>query len=167
VEIQVWVVTPFKKPECDLPNNEFFNNHVSILHIHSEHAIGFLKGWFHSLKNLCLDIRDEKTHKVATYWVVACIGIHSFAMQCEAEEQASNEDSEEVIDFENLFIAEGLPSDLSESEINTLPVSESRGSAGQAGLLVAKVHREALKHRHFRAKEACRRQRRHDCAAMI
>ena len=30
-------------PECDVPENEEFNNHISIVHICSEHAIGTSK----------------------------------------------------------------------------------------------------------------------------
>ncbi|KJA25910.1 hypothetical protein HYPSUDRAFT_100788, partial [Hypholoma sublateritium FD-334 SS-4] len=85
--IQTWVMAPYKKPESDLPDNGIYNNHVSMLRIRSEHAIGFLKGRFQSLKDLRVAIKDENSHKFATYWVVACIGIHSFAMTCEAEEK--------------------------------------------------------------------------------
>ncbi|KAF8226581.1 hypothetical protein L208DRAFT_1499192 [Tricholoma matsutake] len=44
ISIQIWVVAPYKKPEHDLPDNEVYYKHVSMLQIHSEHAIGFLKG---------------------------------------------------------------------------------------------------------------------------
>ncbi|KIL54974.1 hypothetical protein M378DRAFT_39669, partial [Amanita muscaria Koide BX008] len=83
--IDVWVVAPYKKPERDLPDNEVYNNHVSMVRIRSEHAIGFLKGRFHSLKNLRARICDKKSHILATYWVAACIGVHAFAMQCEEQ----------------------------------------------------------------------------------
>lgn len=52
-----------------------------MLRIRSEHAIGFLKGRFHSLKHLRVNISDETSHKIATYWVSTCVGIHSFAME--------------------------------------------------------------------------------------
>jgi hypothetical protein len=29
LQISEWVVAPYKKPECDMPDNEVFNNHVS------------------------------------------------------------------------------------------------------------------------------------------
>ena len=74
--------------------------------IWSEHAIGFLKGHFHSLKWLRVHIKDKKSHKFATYWVAACIGIHSFAMMCESEEwEGNNSDTNE-----NPFIAKSLSS---------------------------------------------------------
>ncbi|KAF8231143.1 hypothetical protein L208DRAFT_1153540, partial [Tricholoma matsutake] len=77
--VNVWIVLPYKKPEHDLPDNEEINKQVSRVCIRSEHAIGFLK----ALKNLCLNISNKRTHILETYWVAACIGVHSFAMQCE------------------------------------------------------------------------------------
>src|SRR3954470_22494302 len=46
IQIDVWITAPYKKPDSDLADNEIFNNHVSMLRIRSEHAIGFLKGRF-------------------------------------------------------------------------------------------------------------------------
>ncbi|KAE9397025.1 hypothetical protein BT96DRAFT_823913 [Gymnopus androsaceus JB14] len=60
--LQTWVVTPYKKPEHYEPDNLVFNKQVSNLCICSEHAIGFLKGHFHSLKNLRLTIMDMDSH---------------------------------------------------------------------------------------------------------
>ncbi|KDQ50998.1 hypothetical protein JAAARDRAFT_104390, partial [Jaapia argillacea MUCL 33604] len=82
-QIATWPVSPYKKPEHDLPENEEFNKHVSMVCIWSEHAIGYLKGRFHSLKSLCINIKDEVLHQFATYWVVACIALHNFALRCE------------------------------------------------------------------------------------
>lgn len=107
-QISAWIVAPFKKPERDIPENEVFNNHVSIIRIRSEHAIGFLKGRFHSLKGLRVSIINEETHKVATYWIAACIGVHAFAMQCEARERAERGEDEGV--DSHPFITQGLES---------------------------------------------------------
>ncbi|KAF9470985.1 hypothetical protein BDN70DRAFT_820616, partial [Pholiota conissans] len=60
-----------------------------------EHAIGFLKGRFQSLKGLCINIVDEASHKFATYWVISCIGLHVFAMDCEVDEPASSSNNED------------------------------------------------------------------------
>ncbi|KAG2744241.1 hypothetical protein P692DRAFT_20744198, partial [Suillus brevipes Sb2] len=54
--IQTWVVAPHKMPEWEEPDNQVFNNHVSMFHIQSEHAIGYLKGHFHSLKGIHVNI---------------------------------------------------------------------------------------------------------------
>jgi hypothetical protein len=102
-QIAPWLVAPYKKPERDLPQNKTFNNHLSIIRIRSEYAIGFLKGRFQSLKELRVKIRNEKTHKVATYWVAACIGIHAYAMQCEQEERGRDDS-----DADQDFILDGL-----------------------------------------------------------
>jgi hypothetical protein len=151
-QIDKWVTAPYKKPLKDLPENEKFNNHVSMLRIRSEHAIGFVKGRFHSLKHLRVNIRDGATHKIATFWVSACIGIHAFALRCEEEERGGDADS----DNPDPFIAEGLSSADSESDANhvalAVPMGRDRLSNGKA-------FREELKRKLFRAHER-RRERR-------
>ena len=42
LKISAWVVAPYQKPKHDLPNNKVFNNHVSQVCIHSEHAMNML-----------------------------------------------------------------------------------------------------------------------------
>jgi hypothetical protein len=114
VKINTWLTAPYKKPERDLPDNTVFNNHLSMVHIQSEHAIGFLKGRFHSLKRLRINIQNEKSHKLATYWIATCIGLHSFAM-CEDEEDPDRDTTN--IGTCDPFIDEGLSSS-SESDQN-------------------------------------------------
>jgi hypothetical protein len=63
-----------------------------MLRIRSEHAIGFLKGRFQSLRDLRVLIQDEKTHKSAVYWAVACIALHCFATRCELDRRADDYD---------------------------------------------------------------------------
>ena len=41
-------------PEREKPENKVFNNHVSMGRIRSEHAIGYLKGQFQSLKGVTI-----------------------------------------------------------------------------------------------------------------
>jgi hypothetical protein len=89
------------------PDNEVFNNHISMLCIRSEHAIGFLKGRFQSLKNLRLHIKDQVSHVIATYWVAACIGVHAFAVRHEEEEQhLNNPDFDKLAEITDPFIEE-------------------------------------------------------------
>ena len=145
-KIDTWIVSPYKKPERDLPDNEVFNNHVSRVRIRSEHAIGYLKGHFHSLKNLRLKIKNKATHILATYWIVACIGVHNFAMRCEEQEQQIDRFD---TDREDPFIAEGLSSS-SDSDIgSTMP---PRVNASSAHLRAGKIHCENLKAQLFRSK---------------
>lgn len=154
-QIETWMVAPYKKPERDLPDNEVFNNHVSMVRIRSEHAIGYLKGRFQSLKGLRVYINSAQAHKYATYWVLACVAAHSFAMQCEADERAADADIDE-----DPFIREGLSSDSSDSDRN-VPVAAHAGR-GQR-LSAAKAKRESLKEHLFHALErrAERRRRRY------
>lgn len=143
LKIDTWIVSPYKKPERDLPDNEVFNNHVSMVRIRSEHAIGYLKGRFHSLKNLRIKIKDKTTHILATYWIAACIGVHAFAMQCEEQEQRLH-----AGDRDDPFIAEGLSS--SDSDID--PPAPSRVNTHPTRLREGKTHRENLKMQLFRSK---------------
>ncbi|KIM77327.1 hypothetical protein PILCRDRAFT_76885 [Piloderma croceum F 1598] len=137
--LETWVVSPYKKPERDIPKNEEFNNHLSMVRIHSKHVIGFLKGRFHSLKHLQLHISDERSQKFATYWIAACIGVYAFIMQCEDEEQ---EDVDS--DFEDPFIAEGLSPSSSSSDSEPTPQSH-QGNTSQRRLHATKAKCKKLK----------------------
>jgi hypothetical protein len=118
---------------------------VSILRICSEHAIGFLKGQFHSLKHLRVNIKDEKSHKFSTYWVAACIGLHAFAMQDEAEEKSLDQIFDEHA--RDPFINEGLSSS-SDSNWSNDDAPLARIPARQ--LHAARARREKLKQHLFR-----------------
>lgn len=139
LKISGWVVAPYKKPERDLPKNEVFNNHLSHICIQSKHAIGYLKGWFQSLKELHVQITNQKSHKFATYWVACCIRVHSFTMACEAANEDNKYDGQD-------FINDGLSSS-SDSEVGAALPQQRPGWLG-----VGKALCEALKHRLFRAK---------------
>jgi hypothetical protein len=116
-----------------------------MIRIRSEHAIGFLKGRFASLKNLRVNIKNERLHKFATYWIASCIGLHAFAMLCESGQDSDTEDMPH-----DPFIGEGLSSD-SDSDNNQPPAGNQTASARR--LNKAKKHREKLKRRLFRAKD--------------
>ena len=122
-EIDDWVVTPYKRPERDLPDNETFNKQVSMLRIRSEHAISFLKGRFQSLRDLRTLIQDEKTHKSAVYWVVACISVHSFATRCELGRRVDDHDL-----ADDPFVTAGLSPTHDDNE-RTPPTGPNQGSA--------------------------------------
>lgn len=109
-----------------------------MVRIRSEHAIGFLKGRFQSLKGLRVNISDEASHKFAVYWVLACVVLHSFALICEDEERAADED---VMD--DPFIGEGMASDLSDYEL--APRDTAAPHAAVRSLASAKQRRQDLK----------------------
>lgn len=163
LQIQDWLVAPFKDPESRHPDKEYFNNHLSQLRIRNEHANGLLKGRFQSLRGLRLNIRDEKTHKFATYWCVCCIHLHNFALAREAEEREANGDDMDPAD--DPFVAAGLPSsseeDSSEDEL-ALEDLYPRSARWRNGLLQGRQFRlkkmnELL---HERERQAERRHRR-------
>ena len=106
-----------------------------MLRIRSEH-IGSLKGRFQSLRDLRVLIQDEKTHKGAVYWVVACIAIHSFATRCELGRRA---DDYNLAD--DPFVTAGLSPVHNDGE-PTLPTGQTQGSARLAR---GKAKRESLK----------------------
>ena len=143
-------------PEREVPENEVFNNQVSIVRIRSEHAIGFLKGRFQSLKGLRIRIVDERSHKFATYWVLACVAIHSFAMRCEEEERRMDGEDSDAVD-EDPFIFQGLSSESEGDEDGT---GFAFGRQGAGRLQQGKAFREHLKAELFKAKGK-RAERRH------
>lgn len=150
VKIQVWLVAPYKKPEADVPENTRFNNHVSMVRIRSEHAIGFLKGRFASLKHLRISIVDEAAHIFATYWIAACIGLHCFAMMCEDDENPDRDLDNMQSSWRDPFIDEGLSSGPSDVE-NERFRPTARYSRATQRLRKAKAKREKIKQQLFRA----------------
>lgn len=161
-QISNWVVGPYKAPERNEPNNEVFNNHISMLQIWSEHAIGFLKGHFHSLKNLRIHIRNKASHIFATYWIAACIGVHAFVMKHEAEEQMELDLDHSDIDAAlDPFVGEGMVSDSERDEENVVGYAGSN-LTGHGRLQEGKAKQEQLKRRLFHAKRLCTEQREHD-----
>lgn len=134
-----------------------------MVRIRSEHAIGFLKGRFQSLKGLRINIKNEKSHKMATYWVVCCIAIHGFAMQRESDDHDLSSD-------EDPFIQEGLESDDPDSRsrgvsapLNQLPavaVQRSSRAARSTALALAKEKRIELRDSLLAAREQRQSRRR-------
>lgn len=145
MQIPKWVVALYKKPEKNLSDNEIFNNYISILRIRSEHTIGFLKGRFQSLKRLRVLIKDAETHRFATYWVIACIVVHTYAMRCEKEERGDDNESWDPLD--DPFLVQGL----SVTQGHERTTGET-GSESANQLRVGKEFREVLKKVLFTAK---------------
>ncbi len=87
------VVTPFKKPLSNLRENKIFNYHLSrvslfeanAIHlltdrqvrVKSEHAMGYIKGRFCSLRGLRQQIDSPQDHQRAIAWIKACIVLHT------------------------------------------------------------------------------------------
>ena len=103
-----WMVTPFKRPLSMQPDNRSFNYHLSKVRVRSEHAVGFLKGRFGSLRGLRIRIQDSDTHLAAVSWIQACIILHTLIFWIEN----GNENWQE----QQAFILEGHEDDDDEYE---------------------------------------------------
>lgn len=124
-----------------------------MVRIRSEHAIGFLKGRFQSLKSLRVNIFDENTHKFATYWAVACIAIHTFALRHELDAKDSDYDA-----AKDPFVAAGILTDTSSDQERT--IRRGRVRRGPRNLEAAKARRLDLKRAILRKREEREERRR-------
>ncbi len=75
------------------------------VHIWSEHAVGYLKGHFQSLKGLWQQIKSQEDHLRAIEWVRTCLVIHTIIHEIE--------DTDVDPDWDEELVAEGLSSDSS------------------------------------------------------
>src|ERR1700678_2531651 len=108
-----WCITPYKRPHAALPENKTFNYHLSRVcsnfhsfwnsfehfeqvRVKSEHAMGYLKGRFSSLRGLRQQIGDAIDHKRALTWVKTCIVIHTLISFVE-EGDEDNEYMDELV----------------------------------------------------------------------
>ena len=104
-------------------------------------------------------INSSDAHIIATYWVTACIGIHSFALKHEIQEHQEQDPSyDENNPYYDSFINEGL----SDSEDDTQERTRGAASSSRipARLRRGKAHREQMKKWLFRAKK-------HRCRARL
>lgn len=151
-QIQTWVIAPYRAPERMHKLNTEFNFHVARLRIRSEHAIGFLKGRFPSLRGLRLQINNADMHQIATYWILVCIAVHMFAFMVEREEWGA--DDETHLDP---FIDEGMTTSSPSPSASEGPGSdedlESDYTDGNGALSAAKDFRSMLKCRLLWAKQ--------------
>ena len=93
-----------------------------------------------------MNIKDAASHKFATYWIAAHIGIHAFAMQYKAEEHGEDTDDE----FKDPFVREGLSS--SDLDLNHQPLLAQQNTS-QWQVHAAEAKHKKLKRKLFRHKE--------------
>jgi hypothetical protein len=92
--------------------------------VKSEHAVGYIKGRFCSLKGLRQQIDDSVDHGRALAWVKACIIIHTFV--------GVLENGREDAEFTDELIREGLDNPAPAGTSVETEVSESaRKTRGQ------------------------------------
>lgn len=99
-----------------------------------------------------MNIVNERTHKLATYWVVSSIVTHAFAMRCEEEEHDTDSDYDPTMDP---FVAEGLVGRHESSSDADAEVvrAAGRNRRGPRSLEAAKERRKKLKEALFRARQ--------------
>ena len=68
--------------------------------VKSEHCISFLKGQFNSLCGLRIQINNQCNLVFSSFWIVACIVVHNFALK---REHSSGTDFDS-----DTFFAEGI-----------------------------------------------------------
>jgi hypothetical protein len=131
--------------------------------IRSEHAIGYLKGRFQSLKNLRVRIVDKKSHQYATYWIAACIAVHNFALESEARERGQDSDSsDDELTPIDPFITAGLSSSFGSSSESSSDPTRPSGLGTNERVIAGKARRERLKEtflRHHNERLSMRRKR--------
>jgi hypothetical protein len=146
--VEAWCVTPYKKPANNVPENKTFNYWVSHVRtiliqvlsikigfqvrIRSEHAVGFLKGRFQSLRGLRQQIKNETDHLRALEWVRTCLVIHTLIHEIETDSNTMDTEWEEEL------IQAGIPSDSD--------ISDNEGPVG-AGQTRGRETRGARKRR--------------------
>jgi hypothetical protein len=113
------------------------------IQIRSKHAIEYLKGRFHTLKGLRVLINSSDAHIIATYWIAACVGIHSFALKHEIlEHQEQDSSYDKNSPHHDSFIDKGLLDSEDDIQEGTTGGGSSRVPAR---LQHRKAHREQIK----------------------
>lgn len=95
---QTWVITPFKRPWSLQQENRIFNYHVSKVRVRSEHAVGYIKGRFGSLRGLRVRIKDSDSHIQALSWIKTCIVLHTLIFWIEKGREDWAEQDEFILE---------------------------------------------------------------------
>lgn len=67
-------------PEANIPENSLFNRYLSAVRVRSEHAIGYLKGRFYSLKSVPIAIQSLEHVNYLNAWILAAVCVHNFTL---------------------------------------------------------------------------------------
>jgi len=90
-KIREIIVSPYKRPEANIPENQKFNFLLSSLRISSEHVIGMLKGRFQSLKELRVALRRPQHMHGAILNILACCAMHNLLIDIDDEWEISSD----------------------------------------------------------------------------
>ena len=140
-----------QRPEKDTWDDTLYNYHVSKVHIWSEHCMGFIKGWWSSLRGLHIQINEIAHIHFASLWITSCIILHTFTIWHEAGPEMSNDE----------FYSEGIQimEEEKKLEVTRKAAAEARAATDEGqweaardiDLLEGKLMREYLKKELFAA----------------
>ncbi|KAF5195667.1 hypothetical protein FRX31_014745 [Thalictrum thalictroides] len=71
------MITPFKSPATNLPENQVFNKFLAKSRVRNEHTIGILKGRWASLNELRIAINKREDAEHAVGWIMTCCLLHN------------------------------------------------------------------------------------------
>jgi hypothetical protein len=91
--------------------------------VKSEHAMGYIKGRFCSLRGLRQQIDNDIDHKRALLWIKACIVIHTLIAIIES----GSEDEGYVNELVQEGLAATVPTDTDDNTPDPAPGRETRG----------------------------------------
>lgn len=134
----------YNRPEKLSADNSTFNFHVSRVRIRSEHCVGFLKGRFCSLRGLRLQLSNSRHVQFATYWIIACIALHNFALEHELN---GNIEMDEF--FQEGQEALQIDRDGQELDVEGDADGDAGADARDLDLLRGRLKREELKQKLF------------------
>lgn len=89
------MLTPYRSPAANHPDNQFFNVRVSSARVKIEHVNGILKNRFSSLKEIRLQVKTCQDFKRINNWITACCILHNFAMSLSDPWEYVPEENEE------------------------------------------------------------------------
>ena len=75
-----YICTPYRKPAALIPENQIFNVLFSTARVFIEHVNGILKGRFHSLKGLRIQVKKLDDFVRVNEWIVVCIILHNILL---------------------------------------------------------------------------------------
>ncbi|KIK23176.1 hypothetical protein PISMIDRAFT_100908, partial [Pisolithus microcarpus 441] len=83
----LWCIVPFKRSSMGLMPNmqKTFNQHLSKIHVHSEHFYGLLKGHFQSLQEMHFQIQNQQDLDFANMWIQCCLILHNLILKIEED----------------------------------------------------------------------------------
>lgn len=75
-----WVLTPYRQPLSLIDRNMRFNELFSSARVLIEHVNGILKSRFSSLRELRIQIKEQKDLSQVNKWILVCCILHNLLM---------------------------------------------------------------------------------------